>query len=112
MAKAPDSPFVKIYDALLRPFKGLYSALHPSAVPPGAYVEFQNLRQGPGTIMSRGGTTKYLDPPVAGATIIDWWQGELQGVSYIVAGFLVSGEVRLYQSSQGSAWSEITETGG
>lgn len=112
MAKAPDSPFVKIYDALLRPFKGLYSALHPSAVPPGAYVEFQNLRQGPGTIMSRGGTIKYLDPPVAGATIIDWWQGELQGVSYIVAGFSVSGEVRLYQSSQGSPWSEITETGG
>lgn len=110
-----------IYDAQNQREAELLSSLHPSAVGIGGFTAKQNFRSDHGGMLVRGGTSQIIGAPIAGATVVDWWTGELNGTNYIVAGFNVTdaysaiSEVRLYmtQSISGTIqpWQEITEVG-
>lgn len=101
-----------VFHPVEAPIKELRSGLHPSRMVLGEFKILQNLRWEDGTLAVRGGTVAYLDPPVGSATLIDWWEGELNGTAYIVAAFTVGSKMRLYWSSSGSDWNEATEVGG
>lgn len=89
------------------------SAQHPSRNTTGYFNLIQGYRWvDDSTLKVKGGTELYLAAPVAGATLIDWWCGELNGTVYLVEAVLVSTKVRIYVSASGGAFYEATEVGG
>jgi len=103
---------IKVYDASEVPPQEMRSALHPSKNGPGYYNLIQGFRWDDGTFKVRGGCELYLAAPVADATLIDWWCGELNGTVYLVEAVLKSSKIRLYYSTNGSIFDEMTEVGG
>lgn len=103
---------IRVYDAKTLQVDGMYSGLHPSECGEGRYQRIQNYRSEGGGLVARGGTVLYIAAPVSGATLVDIWPRTLNGTNYLIGAFLKSAEVRLYWSSAGSAWSEMTEVGG
>lgn len=94
------------------PFKGLRSELDPELLGPGEYNRSQNFRHDTGRPTARNGTALYIAAPESGMTLIDLIPASLNGTHYLLGFFLKSGETRIYASSQGSQWLEITEIGG
>jgi len=99
---------LRLYDAQMGPIE-LASALHPAT---GKPQRIQNYRQDKGGLSVRGGTSVFLSAPIGSLTLIDVWSGELNGTSYLVAGFLVGSRVAIYYSTGGNPWLELTQVGG
>jgi len=90
--------------------RGINSFKDPTTHKKWALV--QNMRWDTDSYYARQGTTLYISAPVSGATLVDLIPCSLNGTNYLLGFFLKSSEVRVYSSSNGSAWEEITEIGG
>jgi len=104
---------IRLYSPGDADIQEMRSAQHPMRNTRGYFNLLQGFRWvDDSTLKVRGGTELYLAAPVAGATLIDWWSGELNGTVYLVEAVLSGSKIRIYASESGGAFYEVTEVGG
>lgn len=92
--------------------KGIRSFPDPTMLVDGEFVRLQNFRWDVGLLTARAGTALYLAAPDTGVTLVDLIPVTANGTHYLLGFFSKSTFIRIYMSTQGSAWQEISEVGG
>lgn len=80
-------------------------------LPPGQHALRQNVRIDGRQCRVRPGITQVIAAPASG-NLVDLWGGELNGTSYLVGIFNITGANRVYFTTDFATWTEATATAG
>lgn len=92
--------------------KGLRSSVAKALLRAGEWFRIQGFRWKDGRFTVRGGTQLQINVPVSGASLVDWWTGDLNGTNYIVGVFLINSKYETWHSTDGASWTRLNEVGG
>jgi hypothetical protein len=94
----------------------MVSALDPTSLKEGEFSLLQNVRPDNDVITARYPTTLFgttattFSPSIAGCSARGVWSGNLNGTQYVVTAWYDGAAVRLYSSTNGYTFTEVTAT--
>jgi hypothetical protein len=113
-AATPPRTLVPLFNPLTAPFKGMFSALTPSALEPGMFSLAQDVRPDDGSLMARLPTTETSATGLPGGagSARGMWSGQLNGVEYVVGGWYDGSKIGIYYTTSYPAFSTATQSTG
>lgn len=110
-AAVPARGLIPLFNPDAAPWRGMYSALTPSALKSGQWSLAQNVRPDDGSMKTRQPTINLNASGLSPVTSFrGLWSGTLNGTPYVVYAGYDGSKVRIYDSTDGISYSELSSS--